>query len=112
MTPDELAAVMAAGAARSLHIHAAEQTKEVDDCLAWCGARPVDWLLDHAAVDARWCLVHATHLTAAETLRLAASGAAAGLCPITEANLGDGIFPAEAYLAASGRFGLGTDSNI
>ena len=95
-----------------LHIHAAEQVKEVEDCLAWSGLRPVEWLLEHVGLDPRWCLVHATHLTQDETLRLAASGAAAGLCPITEGNLGDGIFPAAAYLEAGGRFGVGTDSNI
>jgi formiminoglutamate deiminase len=95
-----------------LHIHAAEQLKEVQDCLAWSGLRPVEWLLEHAEVDERWCLVHATHLTDDETRRLAATGAVAGLCPITEANLGDGIFPAEAFLAAGGRFGVGSDSNV
>jgi formiminoglutamate deiminase len=69
-------------------------------------------LLDHASVDARWCLVHATHMSDAETDRLAASGAVAGLCPITEANLGDGLFPAERFLAAGGRLGVGSDSNV
>jgi formimidoylglutamate deiminase len=77
-----------------IHIHIAEQVKEVEECIAWSGARPVEWLLDHAAVDRRWCLVHATHMTEAETRALAASGAVAGLCPTTEANLGDGFFPA------------------
>jgi formimidoylglutamate deiminase len=95
-----------------IHIHVAEQMREVNDCLAWSGRRPVEWLLDHAAVDSRWCLVHATHLTPAEMLALAESRAVAGLCPVTEANLGDGIFPARDYLAAGGLFGLGTDSNI
>ena len=95
-----------------VHMHAAEQTGEVEQCLAWSGARPVQWLLDHAPVGERWCLVHATHLDVAEIARLAASGAVAGLCPITEANLGDGIFPARDYLAAGGRFGIGTDSNV
>ena len=112
-TPDELAAILPlAGAAGPIHIHAAEQLREVEACLAWSGARPVQWLLDHAGVDARWCLVHATHLDAGEIARLAASGAVAGLCPVTEANLGDGIFPATAYRAAGGRFATGTDSNI
>jgi formiminoglutamate deiminase len=95
-----------------VHIHAAEQTGEVEQCLAWSGARPVQWLLDHAAVDSRWCLVHSTHLDDAEASRLAACGAVAGLCPITEANLGDGVFPATKYLAAGGAFGIGTDSNV
>ena len=112
VTPDELHAIIAMVEGGPIHIHAAEQTKEVEDCLAWSGARPVAWLLDHAAVDLRWCLVHATHLTAAEVGRLAASGAVAGLCPVTEANLGDGVFPGPAYLAAGGRLGLGTDSNV
>ncbi|HEY9235403.1 MAG TPA: formimidoylglutamate deiminase, partial [Phenylobacterium sp.] len=95
-----------------IHIHIAEQVKEVDDCLAWSGARPVEWLQDRFYPDRRWCLVHATHMTASERGRLAASGAAAGLCPITEANLGDGVFPAAAYLAEAGVFGVGSDSNV
>lgn len=95
-----------------LHIHAAEQLMEVEDCVAFTGLRPVEWLLQHAGVDARWCLVHATHLTPEETVALARSGAVAGLCPITEANLGDGIFPACAYATARGRWGIGTDSHI
>ena len=112
VTPQELHAVIAMVEEGPIHIHAAEQTKEVEDCLAWSGARPVEWLLDQFAVDARWCLIHATHLSESETTRLAASGAVAGLCPVTEANLGDGVFPGLAYLAAGGSFGLGTDSNI
>jgi formimidoylglutamate deiminase len=112
VTPEELAAVAALAGAAPVHIHAAEQTQEVADCLAWSGARPVEWLLDHGAVDARWCLVHATHMTDDETLRMAASGAVAGLCPITEANLGDGIFGAVPFTAAGGRFGIGSDSNV
>ena len=80
-----------------IHIHAAEQQKEVDDCLSWSGARPVQWLLDNAALDARWCVVHATHMTAEETHALAASGAVAGLAPTTEADLGDGTFAARDY---------------
>ncbi len=95
-----------------VHMHAAEQTGEVEQCLAWSGARPVQWLLDHAPVDQRWCLVHSTHIDEGEIARLAASGAVAGLCPITEANLGDGIFPAVKFLEAGGRFGIGTDSNV
>ena len=80
--------------------------------IAATGARPVEWLLDHAKIDGRWCLVHATHMTEDETKRFAASGAVAGLCPITEANLGDGIFPAADFLGQGGAFGLGTDSNV
>ncbi|MDO1528595.1 formimidoylglutamate deiminase [Fulvimonas sp. R45] len=106
--------VLAAAPARDcpIHIHIAEQVGEVQDCLATRGARPVEWLLDHAAVDARWCLVHATHLTADETARLARSGAVAGLCPVTEANLGDGLFPLADYLDAGGTLGIGSDSHI
>ncbi|MGH8157005.1 MAG: formimidoylglutamate deiminase [Rhodanobacter sp.] len=95
-----------------IHIHIAEQIGEVQDCLATRGARPVEWLFDHAAVDARWCLVHATHLTAAETAQMARSGAVAGLCPTTEANLGDGLFPLADYLDAGGTLGIGSDSHI
>jgi len=95
-----------------VHIHIAEQEREVADCLAWSGQRPVDWLFDHAPVDRRWCLVHATHMTPDETARLAASGAVAGLCPTTEANLGDGLFPAVAYFGAGGRWGIGSDSHV
>lgn len=95
-----------------IHIHAAEQEKEVEDCLAWSGKRPVEWLLKNHDIDERWCLIHSTHVNAEETLALAKSGAVAGLCPSTEANLGDGIFPAEAYLQAGGRFGIGSDSHI
>jgi formiminoglutamate deiminase len=97
---------------RPIHIHAAEQQKEVEECLAWSGKRPVEWLLENATIDARWCLVHATHMTEAETAGLARSGAIAGLCPITESNLGDGIFPATRFMAAGGRLGVGSDSNV
>ncbi|MDE1184555.1 formimidoylglutamate deiminase [Paraburkholderia sp.] len=95
-----------------IHIHIAEQTAEVDACLKTEGARPVQWLLDRFDVDARWCLVHATHVDEAETAALATSGAVAGLCLTTEANLGDGVFPAQAYLDAKGRIGIGSDSHI
>ena len=112
VTPDELAALVAMLPQGPIHIHAAEQQKEVQDSLAFSGKRPVEWLLDHAELDERWCLIHATHLSDMETDALAASGAVAGLCPITEANLGDGIFPAVRFLEAGGRIGSGTDSNI
>jgi formimidoylglutamate deiminase len=95
-----------------IHIHVAEQIGEVQDSLALRNARPVEWLLDHAPVDARWCLVHATHLADAEMRRLAASGAVVGLCPTTEANLGDGLFPLKSYLDAGGKIGIGSDSHI
>ena len=112
VTPDELAAVTAlAPRDGPLHLHAAEQQKEVADCLAWSGARPVEWLLANAGIDARWCVIHATHLTEDETRRLAASGAVAGLASTTEADLGDGTFPARAYLEAGGALGVGSDSN-
>lgn len=112
VTPDELMAIVPLAENGPLHIHAAEQVKEVDDCLAWSGLRPVQWLVENADVDHRWCLIHATHMTEAETTALAASGAVAGLCPVTEASLGDGIFPARAFMAADGRYGIGTDSNV
>src|SRR4029077_5908543 len=112
VAPDELEAVVGLAAEGPIHIHAAEQTKEVEDCVAWSGARPVQWLLDNAGVDARWCLVHATHMTDEEIVRLARSGAVAGFCPITEANLGDGISPAAPFIAAGGTLGIGTDSNV
>jgi len=95
-----------------IHVHAAEQRKEVDDCVAWSGRRPVAWLLEHAAPDARWCLVHCTHLDDAELAGLAASGAVAGLCPGTEADLGDGVFRLPDFLAAGGRWGIGSDSHV
>jgi formimidoylglutamate deiminase len=95
-----------------VHIHIAEQTAEVNACLETEGVRPVQWLLDRFDVNARWCLVHATHIDANETVALAKSGAVAGLCLTTEANLGDGIFPAHDYLNADGVFGIGSDSHI
>ncbi|HET6432631.1 formimidoylglutamate deiminase [Dyella sp.] len=106
--------LLATGAAQTgpIHIHIAEQLGEVQDCLNLRGARPVEWLLDHADVDARWCLVHATHLSGHEASRLARSGGVAGLCPTTEANLGDGLFPLADYLDAGGRWGIGSDSHI
>lgn len=112
VTPDELAAVSAMAGDGPVHIHVAEQLKEVADCVAWSGARPVEWLLANADVGKRWCLIHATHMTAEETQAMAKSGAVAGLCPITEANLGDGIFPGEEFLSAGGTFGVGSDSNV
>ena len=95
-----------------IHIHVAEQRREVEACLAATGARPVAWLLDHAAVDRRWCLVHATHTTTAERAGILGRGAVAGLCPTTEANLGDGIFPARDFWRAGGLIGFGSDSHV
>ncbi|MCP1764171.1 formimidoylglutamate deiminase [Bradyrhizobium japonicum] len=112
VTPGELAAIIPLADGGPVHIHAAEQVKEVEDCLAWSGRRPVQWLLEHAPVDQRWCLIHATHTTDAEVTAFARTGAVAGLCPITEASLGDGIFPAREFVDAGGAFGMGTDSNV
>jgi formimidoylglutamate deiminase len=113
--PDSLreavAGLHALDATAPVHIHIAEQTAEVDACLAWSGQRPVEWLLDHAPVDARWCLIHATHMSDAEYQRAAGSGAVAGICPSTEANLGDGLFDMPRWLAAGGAWGLGSDSH-
>ncbi|RWN27057.1 MAG: formimidoylglutamate deiminase [Mesorhizobium sp.] len=111
-TPQELAEVAALAPKGPIHIHIAEQVKEVEDCLAWSGARPVEFLLANAKVDKRWCLIHATHMTDAETVAMARSGAIAGLCPITEANLGDGTFAAPLFRDHGGRFGVGSDSNV
>ena len=108
---DALRQVVAAFPDGPIHIHAAEQVKEVEDSVAVLGARPVEWLLANAGVDTRWCLIHATHMTPSEIEALARSGAVAGLCPITEASLGDGTLDSARYLAAGGRFGVGTDSN-
>ena len=112
VTPATLRAVCQAVPDGPIHIHAAEQMKEVDECIAALGRRPVQWLMDNAGLDARWCVIHATHTTEQEIRALAASEAVVGLCPLTEASLGDGIFDGAGYLAAGGRFGIGTDSNI
>lgn len=112
VTPEELAAVAEMAGNGPIHIHIAEQVKEVEDCIAWSGKRPVEWLLGNVAVDGRWCLIHATHMTEAETRGMAKAGAIAGLCPVTEANLGDGTFPAVDFIAHGGRYGVGSDSNI
>ena len=107
---DEVLAVLPA--ARPLHIHIAEQQGEVQQSLDWCGRRPVQWLLENVKVDQRWCLIHATHLSDDEVSGIARSGAVAGLCPTTEANLGDGLFPLERFVAEGGRFGIGSDSHV
>ncbi|MEY4711780.1 MAG: hypothetical protein RIS88_1230 [Pseudomonadota bacterium] len=108
---EAVAGLHALNATAPVHLHIAEQTAEVQACLDWSGQRPVQWLLDHAPVDARWCLVHATHMTPDEYQRAARTGAVAGLCPTTEANLGDGIFDTQAWRAAGGRWGVGSDSH-
>lgn len=112
VTPAELNELLKLAKDGPIHIHAAEQVREVEDSRQSLGKTPVEWLLDHADIDHRWCLIHATHMTPSETERLARSGATAGLCPITEANLGDGIFPAQAFVRHGGRYGIGTDSNV
>lgn len=111
VTGEELAALLPLNTG-PVHIHIAEQTREVDACVAWSGLRPVRWLYEHAPVDARWCLVHATHVDGDEVQRMLASQAVVGLCPITEANLGDGLFPMPAFAQGGGRFGVGSDSNV
>ncbi|MES2296499.1 MAG: formimidoylglutamate deiminase [Pseudomonadota bacterium] len=110
---DQIRQVLSAlPAARPVHIHIAEQQAEVQQCLAYSARRPVQYLMEQIEVDARWCLVHATHLMEDELLAIARSGAVAGLCPTTEANLGDGLFPLLPFLEAGGRFGVGSDSHI
>ncbi|MRX51945.1 formimidoylglutamate deiminase [Paracoccus sp. S-4012] len=109
--PEGLRAATALGEG-PIHMHLAEQLAEVEEVEAVRGARPVRWLLAHAAVDARWCLIHCTQMEPDETLALAATGAVAGLCPITESSLGDGIFDGVRWTGADGRFGIGSDSNI
>lgn len=99
-------------AAMPVHIHIAEQTQEVDDCLAHVGQRPIEWLLNHAEVDGRWNLVHATHTTPEELLGVQASGASIVICPATEANLGDGVFDLPGYAAVKGTWSIGSDSHV
>jgi formimidoylglutamate deiminase len=108
----ELHALVATWPTGPIHMHAAEQTAEVEECIAWSGAAPVQWLVDCMDLDQRWCLIHCTHMTAWESSALARTGAVAGLCPITEANLGDGIFEAPRFLDAGGRIAVGSDSNV
>ena len=111
-SPENLMALLAASTDAPIHMHVAEQTKEVEEIRAWLGARPVEWLLNNVDLAPQWCLIHATHMSEQETTNLAQTGAVAGLCPITEANLGDGIFNGAAFLNAGGAFGIGTDSNV
>lgn len=110
--PEDLAAVLPLAEAGPIHIHVAEQPAEVAAIRDWLGARPVEWLLAEQAVGPDWCAIHATHMTPAETAALARSGAVAGLCPVTEANLGDGPFDGPGWIAAGGRLGVGSDSNV
>ncbi|MEA2756064.1 MAG: formimidoylglutamate deiminase [Aliidongia sp.] len=116
VAPDDLTVLLDGfaeiDATAPIHIHVAEQIREVEDCLTWSGRRPAAWLLDHAPVDRRWCLIHSTHTDADELASIAARGAVAGLCPSTEGNLGDGVFGLTEFQAAGGRWGIGTDSHI
>jgi formiminoglutamate deiminase len=112
VTAEELIALVGMAGSAPVHIHIAEQTREVEECVAWSGQRPIAWLLDHAPVDRNWCLVHATHVIREELEAIATTGAVVGLCPVTEANLGDGVFPVAEFLGRKGRFGIGTDSNV
>ncbi len=113
VTPQQIGEVLAASDRQCpVHIHIAEQQKEVDDCLSWSGRRPLQWLYENVSVDQRWCLVHATHAEPDEVALMAQSGSVAGLCLTTEANLGDGIFPAVDYIAQGGRWGIGSDSHV
>lgn len=111
-SPDDLARVLVATPSGPVHIHIAEQLKEVSDVESKLGLRPVDWLLKNADVTDRWCLIHATHMTDTETSAMARSGAVAGLCPITESNLGDGAFNGPTFVNNGGAFGVGSDSNV
>ena len=112
VTPEELPAVVSLASGGPVHIHVSEQLQEVEECIAWCGRRPIERLFEAVAVDGRWCLVHATHATPGELERIAAAGAVIGLCPMTEASLGDGVFPALEFKRGGGRIGIGTDSNV
>jgi formimidoylglutamate deiminase len=109
VSPKSLETLAVAHAGGPIHIHIAEQTAEVEDCRTATGARPVAWLLANAPVGATWCLIHATHIDDGERAGIEAANAVAGLCPVTEANLGDGLFPADRY---RGAFGVGSDSNV
>ncbi|WP_164660036.1 formimidoylglutamate deiminase [Tropicibacter sp. Alg240-R139] len=111
-SPRDLTEALTLKEENPVHIHISEQPKEVADVQGWLGARPVEWLLANASVDASWCLIHATHMTQDETRNMARAGAVAGLCPITEANLGDGPFNGPTFLAEGGTYGVGSDSNV
>jgi len=112
VSPDLIKDALALKSEGPIHIHIAEQTREVEQCIEWSGQRPIEWLLGNTDVNERWCLIHATHTTDAETEAVAATRAVAGLCPTTEANLGDGLFPLEKFMNQKGRIGIGSDSNV
>lgn len=107
-----LSEILAQATTGPIHMHLAEQVAEVDEVKAHLGARPTEWLLANHAVDNRWCLIHCTQMTPQETVALAKSGAVAGLCPLTESNLGDGIFNGTSFLGHNGTVGFGSDSNV
>jgi formiminoglutamate deiminase len=110
--PSQLREIAATFAGKPVHIHISEQMKEVEAVQEWLGARPIEWLLSNVDVQDNWCFVHATHMTSEETVAMAKAGAVAGLCPITEANLGDGIFNGPTFIEAGGVYGVGSDSNL
>jgi len=112
VTPEALKEILDSRQLGPVHIHISEQQKEVEDIQNKYGKRPVNWLMDNVLVDSRWCLVHATHMIKEETVKLAKTGAVAGLCPVTEANLGDGIFNGPEYISSGGKYGIGSDSNV
>ena len=112
VSPESLKEIVETRTSGPVHIHIAEQLKEVEEVLENYGARPVEWLLQNESVDSRWCLIHATHMIPEETQNVAKSGAVVGLCPITEANLGDGIFDGRGLLSSGGKYGIGSDSNV
>ena len=112
VAPDQLRDAPALAAGGPVHIHIAEQQAEVAEVLAAYGARPVEWAVENLPLNGRWCMIHATQMTPAETLSLAKTGAVAGLCPITEASLGDGIFDGVRWMDAGGKIAIGSDSNI
>lgn len=115
VSPDELFQAVAACSTPQrrlpIHIHVSETRREVEEVVAGLGARPVEWLIEHVALGERWTLVHATHLDDAECRGLASSGAVATVCPMTEAMLGDGLFPLVRYQRDGGRWAVGTDSH-
>ncbi|MGG9998727.1 formimidoylglutamate deiminase [Pseudovibrio ascidiaceicola] len=110
--PSQLREIAATFIGKPVHIHISEQMKEVEAVQEWLGARPIEWLLSNVDVQDNWCFVHATHMTSEETVAMAKAGAVAGLCPITEANLGDGIFNGPTFIEAGGVYGVGSDSNL
>ena len=112
VAPDDIAPIAALAGAGPIHMHLAEQRAEIEEVQAAWGQRPVAWLLDHQPIDERWCLIHCTQMEPGETTGLAKTGAVAGLCPITESSLGDGIFDGVRWLDAGGRLAVGSDSNI